>query len=1085
MAAMIQAKVRAGLAVLVWSFIVLMPGLAQSSEPVEVFVQMGHLGNVLSAALSPDGRYVLSGGRDGNLKLWSLESGREIRTLTGHLAAVNAVAFSPDSRWILSGSSDTTLRLWNPEDGRTISIFQGHQSVVSAAVFSPDGRTVLSGGLDQLVKVWEVLSGRELLSLKGHTDSVNSVAFSPDGRYLLSGGGDGALRLWEAVSGREIRTMTGPNAGVTRVAFSPDGQYILSGGWDGSLRIWDGATGSEKKNMVAGGAVTSAVFSPDGRRIYSGGLDRAVTVREVDTGRVAGTLTGHGDQVTSVAVSADGGLVLSGSWDNTLKMWDTSTGREIRSFRGLGLEVDSVSLKSGGTLAVSGGGGGAARLWDLARGRGLQVLDGGQEHINAAVFSSDGRSVLTAGGDGTLKIWDAATGQVSRTLAGHLGSVEAAAFTPDGRYVVSGSLDRTVKLWEAGDGREIKTYEGFTDSVDILAISPDSRLVLTEASPQFRMWELTTGREVRAFAGHGPGVETLAFSPDGRLILSGSFDRTAKLWEAKSGQELLTLAGHTDSVEAVAFSPDSRRALTGSWDTTLKLWNLATGQNVRTFTGHTGWVETVAFTGDGSRAVSGGADGTVRLWEVETGRELARLVGLAGGEWIVITPEGYYASSPQGHDALNVRLGNRDFGIGQFYDVFYRPDIVEHKLKGFDIASLVGLTLETALADPPPEVVISPLPESTGDARIKVDYHIESAGGGIGEVRVFHNGKLVRSDGYYRPFKGAAAEAPGLDQEDSSTIYRRLRDLTLDLGINNRLVVEAKGDTFEDGTEIEVASGENTVSVCAFNRNNTVQSRLQSITFSGQRPPEEPNLYVLSVGIDQYAEPRANLKYAAKDAREAAAGLAKAATGEFRPDNIHVEVLTDLKATKAAILERVDGLAKRAGLGDMVVVFLAGHGLLRDEQYCFVTTEYAGQAHDRCLVSSNELVKMSTSFKSLSQLFIFDSCHAGGLDYIINGLYDARLSVLARKLGLHVYASCGSLQSALDGYRGNGLFTHNLLAGLNHNRSVDGNDDQSVTVVELGNYVKARTTDLAREMGLSQTPTIIDFGRDIPVYKLK
>ena len=1085
MSASLKRNIRSGLWVLVCGVMLLRPIPALGFEPADVFVQMGHLGNVLSAALSPDGRYVLSGGRDGNLKLWSLESGREIRTMTGHLAAVNTVTFSGDNQWILSGSSDSTLRLWDPVDGRMVRVFQGHQSVVLAAVFSPDGRYALSGGLDRLVKLWEVSTGRELLSLKGHTDSVTTVAFSPDGRTLLSGGDDGALRLWDAGSGHEIRTFSGHTAGVTCGVYSRDGQYILSGGWDGSLRVWEAAGGSEVKTINAGTMVIAVAFSPDGRQVYSGGLDRAVTMWEVSSGQAVRNFIGHTDQVTSVAVDGDGGRLLSGSWDSTLKLWDTSTGREIRSFRGLGQEVDSVSLQPGGNMAVSGGAGGAARLWDLASGRGVQPLDDRQEHINAVVFSPDGRQVLSAGRDGSLKLWDVETGEVRQTLTGHLGSVEAAVFTPDGRQVVSGSLDRTVKLWDVQDGREIKTYEGFSDSVDVLALSPDGQFILTEAGPQFKMWELATGREVRTFAGHGPGVEALAFSPDGKLILSGSFDRTAKLWEAETGRELRTLAGHTDSVEAVAFSPDNRWALTGSWDTTLKLWDLATGREVRTFTGHTGWVETVAFFGDGRRVVSGGADGTVRLWEVATGRELARLVGLAGGEWIVITPEGYYASSPQGHDSLNVRLGNQDYGIGQFYDVFYRPDIVEHKLKGFDIAPLVGLTIETALADPPPEVAISPLPESTESPRIKVNYHIKSEGGGIGEVRVFHNGKLVRSDGYYRSAKEEAADFQGLEKEDSRDVYRRLRDLTLDLGAENRLVVEPKGDSYDGLTEIDVAPGENTVSVCAFNRNNTVQSRLQSIMFNGQRPLEEPHLYVLSVGIDQYADPGADLKYAAKDAREAAAGLAKAAAGEFLPDHIHTEVLTDTKATKSAILDRVDHLAKQAGLNDMVVVFLAGHGLLRDEQYFFVTTEYAGRANEHCLVSSNELVQMSTGFKALSQLFIFDSCHAGGLDYIINGLYDARLSVLARKLGLHVYASCSSLESALDGYQGNGLFTHNLLAGLDDNSNVDRNADQAVTVVELGNFVKTRTADLARQLGLNQTPTIIDFGRDIPVYKLR
>jgi hypothetical protein len=116
---------------------------------------------------------------------------------------------------------------------------------------------------------------------------------------------------------------------------------------------------------------------------------------------------------------------------------------------------------------------------------------------------------------------------------------------------------------------------------------------------------------------------------------------------------------------------------------------------------------------------------------------------------------------------------------------------------------------------------------------------------------------------------------------------------------------------------------------------------------------------------------------------------------------------------------------------------------------------------------------------------IFDTCHAGGVDTIISGLYDARMSVLAKKMGLHIYASANDKQAAMDGYKGNGLFTYTLLDGLNNNKEADKYKDGKVSIVGLGEYSRRMTTTISKQIGHEQTPLIINFGKDSPIYKLQ
>jgi uncharacterized caspase-like protein len=205
----------------------------------------------------------------------------------------------------------------------------------------------------------------------------------------------------------------------------------------------------------------------------------------------------------------------------------------------------------------------------------------------------------------------------------------------------------------------------------------------------------------------------------------------------------------------------------------------------------------------------------------------------------------------------------------------------------------------------------------------------------------------------------------------------------------------------------------------------------------------------------------------------------------FKPQNIQSEILQDNEATKTNITERINKIARIIKPADSFILFVAGHGVLLENQYYMLTRDFNGQISENSLISSNEIVEISKKIKSLSQLFIFDTCHAGGVDYIVSGLYDARMSVLAKKMGLHIYASANSIQAAIDGYKGNGLFTYTLLDGLNNNKEADKNKDGNISVAGLGDYSKMMTATISKEIGHSQTPLIINFGKDYPLYRLK
>jgi hypothetical protein len=126
--------------------------------------------------------------------------------LTGQSAAL---AVSPDGRTIATGDKDGSVGLWDFNTGKAISSLKGHQGTVSGLAFSPDGKLLATASWDGTVAIWDIPAGRVLSRLIGHTNAVIGVGFSPDGTTVLSRSLDGAVNVWR-IDGTLIRTIEVP-----------------------------------------------------------------------------------------------------------------------------------------------------------------------------------------------------------------------------------------------------------------------------------------------------------------------------------------------------------------------------------------------------------------------------------------------------------------------------------------------------------------------------------------------------------------------------------------------------------------------------------------------------------------------------------------------------------------------------------------------------------------------------------------------------------------------------------------------------------------------------------------------------------
>jgi DNA-directed RNA polymerase subunit RPC12/RpoP len=314
------------------------------------------------------------------------------RKLTGHIRFVYSLAVSPDGKWAVSGSMDKTVKIWGLNTGQCRTTLEGHTASVTSVAITPDGKRILTGSSDRSVRAWDAGSGQEVAKLEGHTKGVWSVAALYDNARALSGGVDKTLRLWDLASGKCLMTIVCGTDGTDEVfsaAVNPVGTQALSGHRDGRVRLWNLETGQCLATLKGhSGIVKSVQITLNGRFAISGSDDQTVKVWDLEAGTCVGTLEGHHDKVISVAISPDGTLIAStGFNDRTVRLWDWKSGSclQVLTLEENNPATRSVAFDPRGARLLAGTCGGDVHVIHLPGVRVAAAAEPTHRYVNAKV----------------------------------------------------------------------------------------------------------------------------------------------------------------------------------------------------------------------------------------------------------------------------------------------------------------------------------------------------------------------------------------------------------------------------------------------------------------------------------------------------------------------------------------------------------------------------------------------------------------------------------------------------------------------------------------------------------------------------
>jgi WD40 repeat protein len=1122
---------------------------ASPGDKPELILQTGHTRSANAVAFSPDNRWLASGGKDNVIKIWDLATGNVLRTLYGHTSNVNALAVSPDGKLLASGSGDindkrdlgtftqggvvggaedNTVRIWSVETGRQLQVFRGHGLPVGAVAFSNDGRSLTSVGGDA-VKVWDVSAGTESRSQKTKYGSTGMEKLNSMPSFSIWGGGDKQQK-------QEAQRLKNFKLSASKMAVSSNGQFAAIGQPDKAVKLYDAQSGRELRDLpfkaIPEAENSSLAFSADARLVAFGKTSETVSVQEAATGRELYSInSGSSKTPQRVQFSADGRFLVTATDNNAaMKLWDAATGQLIRELKTsgdplMGARVISFN-RDGSLIAAVAAGAKAIRIFETATGHESRTLQTGTTDEVSRAEQAAFIKAIDPKTAAELQKRDITTPEeiieaveaMATISSEKLQAGGAVSFSPDGRFLISSHVllkNLATEVWDTAAGTLVRGRDdaSLRDRGKPF-FSPDGRFRVAPFYPMKAFYNPSAGsllnplnmdvykdvykqkidlydgksdqrlRELDGGKAPGMGIVPAAgFSFDGNLIAMTGFekkDRSVIVYETEGGRKVNSFPINDDeqsgAVTTLCLSADAR-LLAAGYATKIDIFEVASGKTMRTLP-NAGRIVSLSFSPDGRFLVALGENNDKYIWDAGSGEKLATLVNLGGAlnsrgsDWLVVTPDGLFDGSPAAWKQILWRFGGNTFDVmpaETFFNEFYYPGLLAEVMAGKkprapkNISQLDRRQPELRFMTQGGQVGAGSTSERNLTVKIEVTEKSadkdHEAGSGARDVRLFRNGALVKV------WRGDV-----LKGQTATTLE----------------------------ANITIVAGENRLAAYAFNRDN-VKSKDASFGLTGADSLKRPGTaYILAIGVNAYSNTQYNLKYAVADATAFGEEVGREQQQIANYEHIEVASLLDEQATKVNILRALKRLAgtqeawpadapaaleklKATQPEDAVFIYFAGHGTAQGQRF-YLLPHDLGYAGERTRldaaglqiilehgISDEELERAVEGIDADKFLMVIDACNSGQAleaeEQRRGPMNSKGLAQLAYEKGMYILTAAQSYQAAQEASQlGHGLLTYALVEeGLKQAAADSDPKDGEVSVREWFDYASTRVPNMQLE----------------------
>jgi WD40 repeat protein len=533
-------------------------------------------GGVHNLVFSRDNLWLTSTDDEGIVSLWDVGAGKLAWSKQSPTKGYpSGQAFTPDGKGLVHAANDGQLVLYSVQTGKELWHTAAHQNedmyYFTGLDISPDGAVVAVLYRWRDVELREVKTGKLLRAFEA-TGSWHGPRFTPDGKQLLCSAyrNSGAVLFWDVATGKLARELPGdPRAEPYDFAVSADGKFLVVGGWDHAVHLWDLTTEKELFPRGHPGGEVFAQLLADGKTVLT--TCRYWTQRQYDRldkhlgfwdlrGKSLKQTTFDAKEAHAFAISPDATVVATavgtsfgrfrrpipnGGLRSSLHITERATGQELARTDGLNFELHEMAFSPDGRFLFTSVDNPGPNPDDYHRRRVVVVwkrtatglektaeIDSIRAWSCRFVCAPDSRWVGVDTGEG-YDFHDCETGKLigrCRPLAGAVRAV-----SPSGRVLAcTNDAERTAFLVERATGKTVCKLECAPRYLvrPRFAFSPDGRIVASDLnSDAITLWDVFTGKPVGKLEGHRGDIESLCFTPDGRFLVSGSADTTALIWD--------------------------------------------------------------------------------------------------------------------------------------------------------------------------------------------------------------------------------------------------------------------------------------------------------------------------------------------------------------------------------------------------------------------------------------------------------------------------------------------------------------------------------------------------------------------------
>ncbi len=740
-------------------------------------------------------------------------------------------------------------------------------------------------------------------------------------------------------------------------------------------------------------------------------------------------------------------------------------------------QVYSIAVSPDGKWMATGTTG-KVFLWDLEAGKMVRSLKGLIYPVFAIAFTTDSKSLLLGMGDNNVQQWDVEGFTKTATFFGHSAMLKDLKVSPNGKYFVSLDHKNKVILWDIAKGKALREYEIQSALVHTVDFSPSGKeIIIGKMEGTIPLLDLATGKTVKEINTKKfnsddfvPGMSTDSITmlaardySMGNLVIPSPgkileyHGNLITWWDIASGVMNNFMKLEFSPARGAA-TPDGKRVALRSGKT-FRLLDTEKWKIIDTSDITPADFNPVAVDPLGKYFVTGEVDGSVNFIESATGKRAMTLFAFDTTDWAVVTPDGYFDASLGAMGLLYYVEGLDIIPLEAFFEKAYSPSLYRSVVEGKKIGTTSpGEDEASRTASLPPSVAIY----SPNDAQISKELEetltmtVTDEGGGIDEIRLYQNGKLV--DVKY--YKEAVAKA---------------------------------GSKITLNFTAQMVSGNNIFKATAFSKGR-LEGKSKPVVIRYNAPKPASTLYIIATGVDKYENSKYNLNFAKADAGAITKALEGTKNAIFK--EVKVKLLYDSDATIQKVRQAFSDVADSAKPEDTFIFYFSGHGASDEDangnmtDFYFILHEvqqiYGNpSARDPYALSGKELKEWSLKIKAQKQLILIDACQSGQAleNFAMRGPQTEKAIIdLSKSRGLYIMAASEADQTAKElRDLGHGVFTWSLIEGLKCNADFFEKDG-IINVKELNLYVNKKVKETARKYNLTpQRPVSWEYMNDFPV----